>query len=144
MSFKSSVQIALLALFGTGFAQTVDGSKYNSPTAGPPASYFAAATTIPIAALQTAAAKASTAAQDATYPINGDSGAKKVTIHSDWSNFSEVCEPVKPNTKLSNLMTFYRAQRLSGLQIWMWTVMVLTISARWDSSSPYTVQVLTR
>jgi hypothetical protein len=96
MSFISSVQIALLALFGTGFAQTVDGSKYNNPTAGPPASYFAAATTIPVAALQSAAAKASTAAQDATYPINGDSGAKKVTIHGDWSNFSEVCEPIKP------------------------------------------------
>jgi chitosanase len=93
MVSKYSVPIALLAFLGTGFAQTVDGSKYNSPSAGPPASYFAAATTIPVAALQTAAAKASTAAQVATYPINGDSGAKKVTIHSDWSNFSDVGEP---------------------------------------------------
>ncbi|KAJ5776207.1 uncharacterized protein N7511_001218 [Penicillium nucicola] len=89
MSLKTSVPIALLAMAGTGFAQTVVGSNYNNPTAGPPASYFAAAATVPVAALQTAAAKASTAAQSATYPINGDSGAKKVTIHSDWSNFSE-------------------------------------------------------
>ncbi|KAK5798044.1 hypothetical protein VI817_004335 [Penicillium citrinum] len=67
----------------------VDGSKYDNPTAGPPASYFAAATTVPVAALQSAAVKASTAAKDATYPINSDSGAKRVTIHSDWTNFSE-------------------------------------------------------
>jgi chitosanase len=91
MTIKYSIPAVLLALLGTGFAQSVDGAQYNNPTAGPPASFFAAATTIPVAALQTAAAKASTAASDATYPINGDSGAKKVTIHSDWSKFSEVC-----------------------------------------------------
>ncbi|KAJ5087210.1 hypothetical protein N7456_010826 [Penicillium angulare] len=79
---------ASFAIFGQTLSQSVDGSKYNNPTAGPPASYFAAATTIPVAALQTAAAKASKAAKDATYPVNGDSGAAKVTIHSDWSAFS--------------------------------------------------------
>ncbi|KAF3388302.1 Endo-chitosanase C [Penicillium rolfsii] len=88
MVIKSSV-LASLALFGTTLAQSVDGSKYNNPTAGPPASFFAAATTVPVAALQSAAAKASTAAKDATYPINGDSGAPKSTIHSDWTKFSE-------------------------------------------------------
>jgi chitosanase len=90
MAFKHSFPAVFLALLGTSFAQSVDGSKYNNPTAGPPASYFAAATTIPVAALQSAAAKASTAASDATYPINGDGGAAKVTIHSDWSKFTEV------------------------------------------------------
>ncbi|KAJ5933561.1 hypothetical protein N7454_005890, partial [Penicillium verhagenii] len=82
----------LLALFITSSltsAQSVDGSKYNNPTAGPPASYFAAATSIPVASLKNAAAKASTAAKDATYPINSNSGAAKVTIHSDWSKFTE-------------------------------------------------------
>ncbi|KAJ5090156.1 hypothetical protein N7532_008840, partial [Penicillium argentinense] len=81
--------VASLSLLGPALAQSVDGSQYNNPTAGPPASYFAAATTVPVAALQSAAAKASTAAKDATYPINSDSGAKRVTIHSDWSKFSE-------------------------------------------------------
>jgi hypothetical protein len=89
MAIKSSV-LASLALFGSALAQSVDGSQYNNPTAGPPASFFAAATTVPVAALQSAAAKASTAAKDATYPINGDGGAPKSTIHSDWTNFSEV------------------------------------------------------
>ncbi|CEO60467.1 Putative Chitosanase preproprotein [Penicillium brasilianum] len=88
MAIKSSI-LASLALFGSTLAQSVDGSQYNNPTAGPPASYFAAASTVPVAALQSAAAKASTAAKDATYPINGDSGAHKSTIHSDWTNFSE-------------------------------------------------------
>lgn len=90
MASVSSVLVASLALLSPTFAQSVDGSKYNNPTAGPPPSYFAAATSIPVAALKSAAAKASTAAKDATYPINNDGGAAKVTIHSDWSNFSEV------------------------------------------------------
>jgi chitosanase len=90
MALKYSLPVVLFAFLGTSFAQSVDGSKFNNPTAGPPASYFAAATSIPVAALQHAAAKVSTAASDATYPINSDSGATKVTIHSDWSNFSEV------------------------------------------------------
>lgn len=90
MTLKYSITAIVFVLLGSGLAQSVDGSKYNNPTAGPPASYFAAATTIPVAALQSAAAKASTAVSDATYPINGDSGAAKVTIHSDWSKFSEV------------------------------------------------------
>lgn len=90
MAIKSSVLAASLALFGSALSQSVDGSQYNNPTAGPPASFFAAAPTIPVAALQSAAAKANTPAKDATYPINGDGGAPKSTIHSDWSHFSEV------------------------------------------------------
>jgi chitosanase len=85
MASVSSVLVASLALLSPTFAQSVDGSKYNNPTAGPPSSYFAAATSIPVAALKSAAAKASTAAKDATYPINNDGSAAKVTIHSDWS-----------------------------------------------------------
>ncbi|KAJ5805961.1 uncharacterized protein N7503_003563 [Penicillium pulvis] len=89
MAFLLPVLVASLALVNPTVAQTVDGSKYNNPTAGPPSSYFAAATSIPVAALKSAAAKASTAAKDATYPINNSGGAAKVTIHSDWSKFSE-------------------------------------------------------
>jgi chitosanase len=90
VKYTSSIPLTLLALSGRGLAQSVDGKKFDNPTAGPPASYFAATTTIPVAALQSAAAKASTAASVATYPINFDSGAAKSTIYSDWSKFSEV------------------------------------------------------
>ncbi|KAJ5164446.1 Fungal chitosanase [Penicillium coprophilum] len=89
MTYSRSIPFALLALFGTGLAQTVSGPEFNKPDAGPPGSYFAAGSSIPVAALKTAAGKASTAAKKATYPINGDEGAKKVTIYSDWSNFNE-------------------------------------------------------
>lgn len=90
MQLSYSTFVASLVLLGPAVAQTVDGSKYNNPTAGPPSSYFAAASSLPVAALQSAAAKASKAADDATYPINSDSGAAKVTIHEDWSSFSKV------------------------------------------------------
>lgn len=90
LSKLKSFPLACLVLASPGFSQVVDGPSYDNPTAGPPASYFAAATTVPVAALQSAAAKSSTAAKDATYPINSDNGAKRVTIHSDWTNFSEV------------------------------------------------------
>ncbi|KAJ5773064.1 hypothetical protein N7457_007960 [Penicillium paradoxum] len=85
----ASIPIALLASLGTALAQTVDGSDYDSPNGGPPASWFTASSTIPVAALKSAAAKASSAASDATYPINFDKGAAKSTIHKDWSSFSE-------------------------------------------------------
>ncbi|KAJ5716140.1 hypothetical protein N7493_008051, partial [Penicillium malachiteum] len=81
--------LAVLIISRPTLSQNVDGSMYNDPTAGPPSSYFAAATTVPIAALQSAAAKASQAAKDATYPVNRSSGAVQVKIHSDWSNFTE-------------------------------------------------------
>ncbi|KAJ9487353.1 hypothetical protein VN97_g5972 [Penicillium thymicola] len=91
MTYSCSIPFALLALFGSSsLAQTVKGPEFNKPDGGPPASYFAAGSSIPVAALQSAAAKASTAVPDATYPINGDKGATKVTIHSDWTKFSEV------------------------------------------------------
>ncbi|CAG8061968.1 unnamed protein product [Penicillium olsonii] len=80
---------ALFIFAGTCLAQQVNGAEFNNPTAGPPASYFAAATTIPVAALQSAAAKVSTAASKSTYVINNNGGAQRVTIHSDWSKFSE-------------------------------------------------------
>lgn len=79
----------LLVLVCPALSDTLDDAKYNNPTAGPPASYFAAATTVPIAALKSAAAKANTAATNATYPVNASKGAERSTIHSDWIGFSE-------------------------------------------------------
>ncbi|GKZ24489.1 hypothetical protein AbraIFM66951_010713 [Aspergillus brasiliensis] len=88
MAFKTT-SLALLALAGSVHAQSVDGDKFNSPTAGPPASYFAAATTLPVAALQSAAAKASSVPSKATYPVNTDKNSPKSTIHNDWVKFNQ-------------------------------------------------------
>lgn len=83
----------LLVLVCPALSDTVDGAKYNNPTAGPPESYFAAAITVPVAALKSAAAKTRTAAKNATYPVNASKGAERSTIHSDWIGFSEVSHP---------------------------------------------------
>lgn len=90
MTSKYPISVVSLALLTSVCSQSVDGEQYDSPSAGPPSSFFSAATTIPISALQTAAAKASQAAEDATYPINNSDDASEVTIHSDWSDYSEV------------------------------------------------------
>ncbi|KAJ5594925.1 uncharacterized protein N7459_001133 [Penicillium hispanicum] len=97
---------ATLLVLSPVLAQSVDGSKYNSPSAGPPSSYFAAATSLPVAALQSAAAKASTAANDATYPVNNDDGAAKVTIHSDWSKFDEGNQDGQAQTNFGALAAY--------------------------------------
>ncbi|RAL15906.1 glycoside hydrolase family 75 protein [Aspergillus homomorphus CBS 101889] len=89
MAIQSTLSLALLGLSASAVAQTVDGSKYNSPTAGPPASYFAAASSIPVAAIQSAAAKASSVPSLATYPVNTDKNSPKSTIHNDWVKFSD-------------------------------------------------------
>ncbi|KAJ5899353.1 hypothetical protein N7495_004097 [Penicillium taxi] len=89
MASKYSIFATFLILFGPALCQSVNGEHYNSPSAGPPSSFFTAAATLPIAALQTAASKASKAAKDATYPINNSDGAANVTIHSDWLNYSQ-------------------------------------------------------
>ncbi|KAJ5627048.1 hypothetical protein N7528_004475 [Penicillium herquei] len=86
-AFRAFLAVLLFSL--PTLSQNVDGSKYNDPTAGPPSSYFAANNTVPIAALQNAASKASQAAKDATYPVNRSSDATQVTIRSDWSTFTE-------------------------------------------------------
>lgn len=87
-----------LSLFGTlSLSQSVNGADYDSPSAGPPASYFAAATSLPVAALSSAAAKASKVPSDATYAVNYDSDSPTATIHSDWAAFSSVS--ITPRTK---------------------------------------------
>ncbi|KAH3201368.1 hypothetical protein KXV64_008612 [Aspergillus fumigatus] len=83
-------QLAIsLALCNSALAQVVNGADYNKPNGGPPASFFAAASTMPVAALQAAAAKATKVPSLATYPVSQDKGAAKSTIHTDWASFSE-------------------------------------------------------
>ena len=83
-------QLAIsLALCNSALGQVVNGADYDKPNGGPPASFFAAASTMPVAALQAAAAKASQVPSLATYPVSQDPGAAKSTIHTDWASFSE-------------------------------------------------------
>ncbi|KAE8377704.1 fungal chitosanase of glycosyl hydrolase group 75-domain-containing protein [Aspergillus bertholletiae] len=68
--------------------KTTDMSAFNTPNHGPSATDFAAANSLPISALRTAAAEASVVPKDATYPYSlGNSD--KSTIHSDWVSFKE-------------------------------------------------------
>ncbi|KAE8375670.1 endo-chitosanase C [Aspergillus bertholletiae] len=76
-----------LAVCGSAMGQKVNGADYNKPDGGPPAKFFQASSSIPVAAIQAAAAKASKVPSHATYPIG--QGSQKSTIHSDWAGFSE-------------------------------------------------------
>lgn len=86
-SFASRLALSL-AICGTAMGQKVNGADYNKPDGGPPAKFFQASSSIPVAAIQAAAAKASKVPSHATYPIG--QGSTKSTIHSDWAGFSEV------------------------------------------------------
>ncbi|EIT79551.1 fungal chitosanase of glycosyl hydrolase group 75-domain-containing protein [Aspergillus flavus] len=85
-SFASRLALSL-AICGTAMGQKVNGADYNKPDGGPPAKFFQASSSIPVAAIQAAAAKASKVPSHATYPIG--QGSTKSTIHSDWAGFSE-------------------------------------------------------
>lgn len=78
-------------LLNPAWGQTVVGSDYNDPSAGPPGSYFAAATTMPVAALVSAVAKASKVPQSAAYLINNNGNSPTATIHADFASLSTVC-----------------------------------------------------
>ncbi len=93
MAFKRHIrQLALITmLLSPACGQTVVGSDYNDPSAGPPGIYFAAATTIPVAALVSAVAKASKVPQSAAFPINNNKNSPTATIHADFASLSTVC-----------------------------------------------------
>jgi chitosanase len=81
--------VAAVATLGLVSATTIDGSKYNNPTAGPTAAWFAGATSLPATQIASAAAAATKVPSDATYILEAG-GSAKATIHSDWSGFSKV------------------------------------------------------
>ncbi|KAE8386697.1 endo-chitosanase C [Aspergillus alliaceus] len=90
MSVKNfaSQLVLSLAVAGAAMGQNVEGPEFNKPDAGTPGKFFAASSSLPVAAIQQAAAKASVVPDRATYPISPDSKVKS-TIHSDWAKFSE-------------------------------------------------------
>ncbi|KAH8698868.1 putative extracellular chitosanase CsnC [Talaromyces proteolyticus] len=81
MSLRTAI-LAASCLSSIAFGQTVDGSSYNKPSGGPPASFFAAASTINVGAVKTAVAHATGVPKKAVYDVNGAS--TKVTIHDDY------------------------------------------------------------
>ncbi|KAL2827947.1 Chitosanase-domain-containing protein [Aspergillus cavernicola] len=81
-------QLCVLAPCTSALSEVIDGSHYNKANGGPPASYFTATATIPIAALQSAAAHLSEVPDHATYPI-AQGASKESTIYSDWASFSK-------------------------------------------------------
>jgi hypothetical protein len=127
---------AALILCSVASGQTVDGSQYNKPSAGPPASFFAAATTLPVAAIKSAAAKATKVPKSATYVINNESDSPKATIHSDWANLNKVrpcclLDLLINQTDYLRVYSWHRALHMFSLLTWTLTVMELTISARY-------------
>jgi chitosanase len=99
---RFSIRIAALAAtigLASATPSKVHGASFNNPTAGPPASLFAAAPTLPVAQIASAAAAATKVPEAATYVL-GESSSEKATIHSDWARFSKV----RWNIYLSNIM----------------------------------------
>lgn len=70
------------------FGQTVSGPSYNKPSAGPPASFFSATSTINVQAIKTAVAQATGVPKSAVYDVNG--APTKVTIHDDYMSLPTV------------------------------------------------------
>lgn len=69
----------------------VDGSQYNNPTAGPPSSWFAGDSSLPVSKIVAAVAGMNVAQPGDTY-ARGTKMSKNATIHSDWANLSKVRE----------------------------------------------------
>lgn len=134
MAFKRHLrQLALTTmLLSPAWGQTVVGSDYNSPSAGPPGSYFAAATTMPVAALVSAVAKASKAPQSAAFPINNSKDSPTATIHADFASLSTVCYS-RSRIELNNRQRIKRIHRQPPMCLsltWMLTVTESTTCAK--------------
>jgi chitosanase len=89
---RSSIPVAALAAtigLASATPSGIHGESFNNPTAGPPASLFSAAPTLPVVGIASAAAAATKVPKAATYVLGGGRN-EKATIHSDWAGFSKV------------------------------------------------------
>ncbi|KAL2849754.1 fungal chitosanase of glycosyl hydrolase group 75-domain-containing protein [Aspergillus pseudodeflectus] len=89
MALKGTLAVLLVlssTLLATG--QKISGPEFNKPFGGPPASYFQAAATMPVAALQTAATGLSETPGNAVADYKLSSSSKQIsTIYTDWAEF---------------------------------------------------------
>ncbi|KAL2788801.1 fungal chitosanase of glycosyl hydrolase group 75-domain-containing protein, partial [Aspergillus keveii] len=88
MALKQALTVLVVlssTLLATG--QKINGPEFNRPFGGPPASYFQAAATMPVAALQTAATSLLTP-YNAVADYKLSSSSKQMsTIYTDWAGF---------------------------------------------------------
>ncbi|KAL4819752.1 fungal chitosanase of glycosyl hydrolase group 75-domain-containing protein [Aspergillus spinulosporus] len=66
----------------------IDGSDNDHPDEIPPASYFSAVPTMPVAALQSAASRLGRTSHGGSFRVSSDSGERS-SIYSDWASFNE-------------------------------------------------------
>ncbi|KAL4929763.1 glycoside hydrolase family 75 protein [Aspergillus undulatus] len=79
--------VALLSCTSV-LSQIIHGPNYNHPDGGPPAEFFTAAPTMPVAALESAAAQLSSVSADGRFLMNSDSSTKS-PIYEDWASLEE-------------------------------------------------------
>jgi hypothetical protein len=92
MALKQAFTV-LVVLFSTLLAtgQKINGPEFNKPFGGPPASYFQAAATMPVAALQAAATSLSETPYNAVADYKLSSSSKHMsTIYGDWAGLDGV------------------------------------------------------
>ncbi|KAL4760378.1 fungal chitosanase of glycosyl hydrolase group 75-domain-containing protein [Aspergillus foveolatus] len=80
--------ITFLFLFASVLCGDIDGSDDDFPNGDPPASYFSAAPTMPVAALQSAASRLARTSHGGSFRLSSDSGERS-SIYSDWALFNE-------------------------------------------------------
>ncbi|KAL4961047.1 glycoside hydrolase family 75 protein [Aspergillus stella-maris] len=89
MSFISRTRFCATVYFATlGVSQIVDGPEFNHAHGGPPASYFTAAASIPVAALRSAASHLGGVSGDGVYLMNSESSSESA-IYEDWASFNQ-------------------------------------------------------
>ncbi|RDW92923.1 glycoside hydrolase family 75 protein [Aspergillus mulundensis] len=76
------------AFFSASVLAQNGGANFNRPNGGPPANYFKAAPTMPVAALQSAASGLSRTARGGSFRISSDS-SQRSPIYSDWASFND-------------------------------------------------------
>ncbi|KAL4747086.1 fungal chitosanase of glycosyl hydrolase group 75-domain-containing protein [Aspergillus terricola var. indicus] len=82
-------RLVTVLFFSTSvLCQTIDGSNDDYFNEGPPASYFSAAPTMPVAALQSAASRLGRTSHGGSFRVSSDSGERS-SIYSDWASFNE-------------------------------------------------------
>ncbi|KAL4993639.1 fungal chitosanase of glycosyl hydrolase group 75-domain-containing protein [Aspergillus recurvatus] len=87
-SIKCIRLVAVLFFSAPVLCQNIDGSHDDYPNGGPPASYFSAAPTMPVAALQSAASRLGRTSREGSFRVSSDS-SERSSIYSDWASFNE-------------------------------------------------------
>ncbi|KAL4952722.1 fungal chitosanase [Aspergillus filifer] len=89
MSFIILASFFAIVYLGTlGVSQVVNGPEFNHAHGGPPANYFTAAASMPVAALRSAASHLGGVSGDGAYLMNSESSSESA-IYEDWASFSQ-------------------------------------------------------